>query len=274
MSASIKEKDNQFQMVVEHGWKRGLNNLLRGEFSRWFKSSRWWKHILIWVGIVSLDMLFMAIASRDSAAKGGEGPEVFFMYGIFGGMFVAFGVMIIMQRAIVGEKRYGTAAWVLSKPVTRSAFVVSRLIGNIVCILLTAVLIPGIISYFIIGALSPVGWPSPLGFFAGIMVIGVHTFFWSTLTLMMGTLFESAAGVIAVPMAVFFGLWFLGGMMSWLPIVSPLMLAFGPSPEMPGIAIALMGGTPVSSWVPMATTAVLSAIFITVAISRFGRQEL
>ena len=64
----------------------------------------------------------MIIASSEAAKDGGDGPPVLFMYGIFGGMFVAFGVMIIMQRVLVGEKRSGTAAWVLSKPVTRTGF--------------------------------------------------------------------------------------------------------------------------------------------------------
>ena len=104
----------QFQMVKERGWRRGMNNLLQGEFSSWFKSSRWWKHLLMWLGSINVLMVIMAIATKEAAKEGSEGPPLLQMYGIFGGMFVAFGVMIIMQRVIVGEKRAGTAAWVLS----------------------------------------------------------------------------------------------------------------------------------------------------------------
>ena len=261
-------------MVTASGWRRGLDNLLRGEMSRWFKSSRWWKQLLTWIGIVSIEMLIMAIAARVTEAQGDEGPPVLFMYGIFGGMFVAFGVMIIMQRSIVGEKRYGTAAWVLSKPATRSAFVVSRLIGNSAGVLLTAVLVPGVLTYIIIGTVSTLGWLAPFGFAMGILVIAAHTFFWLTLTLMMGTFFESTGGVIAVPIAAFFGLWFLGGQIRGLAKISPLMLAFGPSPEAPAISTALMGGQPVTSWLPLITTFGLSVAFVIVAILRFNRQEL
>ena len=35
-----------FDMVAERGWRRGLGNLLQGELSSWFKSSRWLKHSL------------------------------------------------------------------------------------------------------------------------------------------------------------------------------------------------------------------------------------
>src|SRR5512141_113373 len=137
----------QFQLVAEKGWKRGLGNLLQGEYSAWFKSSRWWKHLLLWFSIINVMMVIMIIATAQAAQKGEDGPPVLFMYGIFGGMFVAFGVMIIMQRVLVREKHSGTAAWVLSKPVTRTSFVVSRLVVNTIAILLTSVIVPGIVLY-------------------------------------------------------------------------------------------------------------------------------
>jgi ABC-2 type transport system permease protein len=149
-------------------------------------------------------MIIMIIASAEAAKDGGEGPAVLFMYGIFGGMFVAFGVMIIMQRVLVGEKRSGTAAWVLSKPVTRTAFVVSRLVVNSIAILLTAVIVPGVIFYITLGLFSDFGWLSPFGFAAALLMVSLHTFYWIALVLMMGTLSESSSVVIAVPMALYF----------------------------------------------------------------------
>ena len=100
-------KSSLFQPVEEKGWKRGLGNLLQGEYSVWFKSSKWWKQLILWFSIINLMMVAMVYANDQA---GGDGPDVLFMYGIFGGMFVAFGVMIIMQRTIIGEKRSGTAA--------------------------------------------------------------------------------------------------------------------------------------------------------------------
>src|SRR5512136_262392 len=165
MSATVS---SQFQLVNEKGWRRGLGNLLRGEYSAWFKSSRWWKHLIMWVSIINLMMVIMIIASAEAAKGGKEGPAVLFMYGIFGGMFVAFGVMIIMQRVLIAEKNSGTAAWVLSKPVTRTSFVVSRLLVNSIAILLTSVIVPGVIFYLTLG-LSATGWLPPLGFIAGLL---------------------------------------------------------------------------------------------------------
>jgi ABC-2 type transport system permease protein len=271
MSASAS---GQFQLVKEKGWRRGLGNLLQGEYSSWFKSSRWWKHLIIWLLIINLMMVIMIIASAEAAKDGGEGPEVFFMYGIFGGMFVAFGVMIIMQQVLVGEKRSGTAAWVLAKPVTRTAFVVSRLVVNSIAILLTAVIVPGVIFYITLGLLSDFGWLSPFGLIAALLMVSLHTFYWIALVLMMGTLSESSGVVIAVPMALFFVFWMGTDMIPGLIYLSPLLLTFSPAPEqMSALSVSFMTGEPVFSWLPLISTVVFSVIFVAVAIRRFNRQE-
>jgi ABC-2 type transport system permease protein len=264
----------QFQPVNEKGWKRGLGNLLRGEYSAWFKSSRWLKHILMWFAIVNGMMIMMIIAAADAAKEGFDGPPVLFMYGIFGGMFVAFGVMIIMQRVLVREKQHGTAAWVLSKPVTRTAFVVSRLAVNSIAILLTSVIAPGTILYISLGLFSDIGWLSPFGFAAALLMVSLHTFYWIALTLMMGTLVESSSVVIAVPMVLYFVFWYGPSLIPALIYISPILLTFSPTPEQMGaLSVSFMTGEPVFSWLPLISTVISCVIFIAVAIRRFNRQE-
>jgi ABC-2 type transport system permease protein len=216
----------------------------------------------------------MIIASAKAAEEGGQGESVLFMYGLFGGMFVAFGVMIIMQRVLIAEKRAGTAAWVLSKPVTRTAFVVSRLAVNSIAILLTSVIVPGVIFYLTLGLFSEYGWLSPLGFAAGLLMVAVHTFFWIALVLMMGTLSESSGAVIGVPMILYFVLWMGSGMIPGLIYISPLLLTFSPDEgQMSALAVSFMTGEPVFSWLPLISTVFFSVLFIAIAIRRFNRQE-
>jgi hypothetical protein len=106
------------------------------------------------------------------------------------------------------------------------------------------------------------------------VMIAVHTSFWLALVLMMGTFFDSTAGVIAVPMALYFGLWFGSGVIPGLVYISPLLLTFSPDPEqMESLATSLMIGEPVFSWLPLIAAAVYCVAFITVAIWRFNRQE-
>jgi ABC-2 type transport system permease protein len=271
--------DTVFDLVDERGWRRGLSNLMTGQFSGWFKSSKWWKHGLIWLAVINLILFFTTVGSKQAAkdaAAAGEPPPVIdtlMLYGVFGGMFVAIGVMIIMQSVIVGEKRSGTAAWVLSKPVTRTSFVVSRLLGSTLGILLTAVLLPGVIAYVTVGVFTPLGWLPPLNFLAGLAVLAVSMFFWLTLTLMSGTFFESVGGVIAVPLTAYFALWFIPGVITPLMYVSPVILSVGPGDEYPAVAESLMKGEAPFSWIPLIAAILLSAVFIGVAIWRFNRQE-
>lgn len=219
-------------------------------------------------------MILMLIATVKAAQDGNDGPPILLMYGIFGGMFVAFGVMIIMQRVLIKEKQSGTAAWVLSKPATRTAFVVSRLIVNTIAILLTSVIVPGVILYVSLGLFSHLGWLSPLGFAAALLMVSLHTFYWIAFVLMMGTLVESSAGVIAVPMALFFFFWMGTGLVPALVYLAPLLLIFTPAPDqMNSLAGSFITGEPVFSWLPLISTIISCVIFIAVAIWRFNRQE-
>jgi ABC-2 type transport system permease protein len=264
-----------FEMVKERGWRRGMGNLLQGELSSWFKSSRWLKHSLTWILSINLILLF-TIMGEEAAEAGAEIPETIMLYGIFGGMFVMIGVMIILQSAIVGEKKSGTAAWVLSKPVSRTSFVVSKLIGYTAGVLVTAVLLPGLIAYAEIGLLTSTGWIPPLDFFAGVAVLGLHTFFWLTLTLMLGAFFDSVAAVIAIPIVLAFGQQYLYSLMPFLLKIAPWGLAApvgSEEGEIPSIAVSIMSGTAPFSRVPILAAVVFSAVFIAVAIWRFNRQE-
>ncbi len=261
----------QFQPVNEKGWRRGMGNLLQGEYSAWFKSSRWWKHLAMWFSIIDV-MMALIIGTAKASPDAKTMPPVFLLYGIFGGMFVAFGVMIIMQRVLVREKQSGTAAWVLSKPVTRTAFVASRLVVNSIAILLTSVIVPGVFFYITLGLLSDMGWLSPLGFVTALLMVALHTFYWIALVLMMGTFFESSAGVIGVPMALFFTFWMGTSILPALIYISPLLLTFSPG-DMNSLFASFVTGEPVFSWLPLISTIVSSVIFVAVAIWRFNRQE-
>ncbi len=227
----------------------------------------------MWFSIINVMMLILVFASAQAAKDGDDGPPILLMYSIFGGMFVAIGVMIIMQRVLIREKRSGTAAWVLSKPVTRMAFVISRLVVNSVAILLTSVIVPGLIFYVTLGLFSSFGWLPPFGFVAALLMIALHTFFWIALVLMMGTLFESSASVIAIPMVLFFIVWMGIGKIPAL-IYTPVLLTFSPEPEqISALSVSLMTGQPVLSWLPMISTVIYCTTFVAVAIWRFDRQE-
>jgi len=263
-----------FQLVDERGWRRGLNNLLRAEFSSWFKSRKWWVHVLIWLLSINLILFFTIIGAKDAVAAGEEaGDDAVQLYSIFGGMFVMIGVIVVSQGAIIGEKKSGTAAWILSKPVSRTALVISKLVGNGVGLLLTAVLVPGLVAYLeLYWALE--GWLPPLNFVAGVATLSLHTVFWLSLTIMLGAFFDSWGPIIGIPLAFAFGQNMIAGFAPFLIYIFPWALAIPAGGEQPSLAWSFVNGEAPFSWIPLIAAISSSVLFVGLAIWRFGREEL
>jgi ABC-2 type transport system permease protein len=175
-----------------------------------------------------------------------------------------------MMDQVVGEKRNGTAAWVLSKPASRPAFIVAKLIPNALGVLVTMVAIPGAVAWVLVTLLGT--GAEVLPFLAGLAVIWLALLFYLTLTLMLGTLFDHAGAVVGLALAVLFGqqLVLTTPIAPFLPWA--LTAPVGQSPV--SDASALMLGQPIPAPGAMAVAAVGCIVFFAVAIRRFQRAEL
>jgi ABC-2 type transport system permease protein len=200
--------------------------------------------------------------------------ESLMIFSVFMGLAGPIGVSIIMQGAVVGEKRSGTAAWVLSKPASRTAFVLSKLVGNMVGVVVTMVLAQGVIAYLIAGLVLGL-WLSVPGFLAGLGVHLVNIVFYLTLTLMLGAMFNHIAPVIGIPLAFLFSQNQLASLYPPILKVVPWTLAIpagGVADQ--SVAGALISGSTVPSLLPLYTTLAASIAFVIVGLWAFGRQEL
>jgi ABC-2 type transport system permease protein len=279
-SASLKEKamtaDNpprigNSRMVLKtgSGWSRGLENVLGGELKQWFNTRSWWVQILIWAASINFIFLMVALSARQE-----PDIESMMIFNIFFGLAGPIGVSIVMQGAIVGEKNSGTAAWVLSKPVSRTAFILAKLLGNAIGLAVTMILAQGLIGYLIAGLVVG-SWLPAGGFLAAMGVHFVHILFYMTLTLLMGVLFNHPAPVIGIPLAFLFTQNFIGGLHPSFSKVLPWNLAVPPnnSTDLP-LAGALMTGQPVGTVLPLYSTLAASILFVVIALWVFNRQEL
>ncbi len=268
--------NSAFDIITVQGWRRGFGNMLRVEFSRWWKTRTWWTQTLIWVSVI--DLILFAVASEVASEPGlGAVIELALLYGIFGGMFASVSVVIIMQGAIVGEKITGTASWILSKPISRTAFVVSKLIANMVGVYFTAGLVPGVVAYFIISGASPDGIPF-LNFMAGNSVIALYNFFFLAFTLMLGAFYNSRGPVIGFPLFILLGqqfiITFILKYTPWLYDFLPYQLVMPPNnSDIPSLSTALINGLPVDTWVPVYSTLILIVVFTVLGVWRFRREE-
>ena len=264
------------QPVVEHGFRSGFANLLRKENSLWWGTRKWWVQTLVWLFISNGIIAFMlwVIPSFDPSADtnlNGSGVseliKVFLQLEIF---FTSFGVMVLSQGLIVNEKKFGTAAWIQSNPVSRSSFIFSKLVGHGWAMFIILIVVQSLVVYLQL-ALKAGGYFNPVPFISATGVVCVLLLFYLALALMLGTLFNSTGPVIGIPIAVGIGMnilpQLLGKLAPWLVAILPEGL----------IELALAIGTgltlPAGWYFPLVSTGILIVIFIAVAVVRWGKEE-
>ena len=260
--------DPSLQAVDEHGWRRGFANLLRNENRLWWGTRKWLVHLLLW--LLVLNGLILLIGLTDGQEVGNPVPlydtliQVFFS---FGAIATGIGAITTAQGAIVGEKQLGTAAWILSKPISRSAFVLAKLVAYAVAFLGLAVVLPSAVFYGQSQLLAGRA-PELAPFLAGVGLLALHTLFYLALTLLLGTLFDTRGPISGVAI----GLLFAGFLPpNLLPQAAMLALPWTLGRSAVGLA---MGGELPAIWpIPVAATAAWAIVFVGVALWRFGREE-
>jgi ABC-2 type transport system permease protein len=260
--------NESFEMLSGHGWERGLNNLLRSGLARWFKTRMWWIQCLIWGGIIGILLSAMVFNSQPPGFN-----DLLMIFAVSVGLFPAVGVTIIMQDALVGEKREGTAAWVLSKPVTRPAFVLSKVIANALGVLVTMVVVPCALAFALI---SLTDYPAidPLGFIGAMGVIFISHFFFLSLTLMLGAFFSSRGPVIGIPLAILFFQQNILGFLPSLRYFLPWNLVI-PLGNTNPLVLSLMMRSSVQSdhLITLVVILIESILFLLIGLWRFNREE-
>jgi ABC-2 type transport system permease protein len=259
--------NSAFELVSERGWRRGLNNLLGNELAHWWMTRMWWVQCLIWVGVIGF--MLGAVIFSDPNFQFTDG---IMLYGIFAGLFPAIAVVIIMQGALVGEKQDGTAAWVLSKPASRPAFILSKLAANALGVLVTMVLVPGVFAFFLL-SYSQKALLDPLPFLAAWAIIFLNHFFYLTLTLLLGSLFSSRGPVIGIALAFLFLQQYLVGLLPFLRYLLPWTLVVPLNDQTEAVVPALLQGQPVSSWIPVVAVLLESILFVLLTLRRFESEE-
>src|SRR5512137_2428527 len=147
-----------FQPIDEHGWRVGFANLFRKENRDWWGTRSWLVQAIIWTAILIGILATVLFAPMEGDASlllpGGRsvlGLTVFFAVA---GTALSVGAIIMGQEEVLDEKRSGTAAWVLSKPVSRSAFILAKVTANAIGILIIMVLLEGALAYGLIAIVT------------------------------------------------------------------------------------------------------------------------
>lgn len=266
--------NSMFHAVNEQGWRSGFSNLLRHENDAWWRSRRWWINTLIWLVIVNGILLAMLSAPTEGLASlrtpEQRKVEARTVFGVMAGLFGTIGAIIAVQGVIIDEKKSGTAAWIMSKPTSRTAFIAAKLIANVIATLTIILVVQGVVAYMLLSHYEE-GAPPLVPFIGGLALFGLNQVFYLTLTLTLGTLFNDRGPVIGIPIGMLFGSMFLIGYLGQAAYLTPWLII--PSGSYPGLGIEVMLGHPLPTVTPIIATMVWIVIFIGITLWRFGREE-
>lgn len=270
----------ELQRPNEWSGLRGFTNLYRKEHRAWWRTRRWWINALLWTAMLGGLTAIMLFASGEevgdaSAAEitqaGGLttyiltlGLDMFFQFGV---PMLAIGTVVLAQDLIIGEKQSGVAEWLLSKPVTRRAYILAKVAANSLGVLTLLIALPSVLAYGLLslrlGALYPL-----LPFLSAVGIATVHTLFYLTLALMLGTIFNSRGPLLALALGSVLGGGIVGGLIEPLNYVTPWML--------PNLARFTAAGQALPAGIGVAApiaTAMWSVIFVVLAIVKFEKME-
>lgn len=237
----------------------GFANLFRRELNGWWSTKSWWIHLLVYAllinGITALVTVQMSMMATPTT-------ELWQVFLIFQSLFVTAGAIISAQSAVVGEKERGTAAWILSKPVSRFSFLFSKVAALALNFLVIGAAVPVALAYMTWSFVDMT--PALTTLPAVVAGLFLNVLFYLSFTLMLGTFFDSRKAIAGLAFVLFFVQNQLGQgeIGRFLPGGMPFHL------------LDVMRGAPGSIGSVVAVTAGATLLFLTVALWRFRRAEV
>jgi ABC-2 type transport system permease protein len=262
------------------GWLAGFGNMLAKEMGEWFHTRRWLWQMLIWIVILDgllalvlfvvplLEPLMPGLNASIDQSFAGQAPAAkgMYYYFAFAVMAGAIGVIILAQDEIIQEVQTGTAAWILSKPTARQSFILTKLLSNVVGALIFIVALPAVIFLGEV-YLDTHQAVNVMPFLAALGVFMLSLLFYISLVIMLGVLFESRGPVLGIS----FGLVLAGlALAGFIPQISYILPV-----SMDKVTQLIVLGVPLPTMFisEIISAAVLSIVFILVALWRFQRRE-
>jgi ABC-2 type transport system permease protein len=272
------------------GWTAGLRNMLRKENAKWWNWKSLAVQLLIWTVIInsmvamavfviphmavsenvrvqvnnSGDTEAMSILNATPAGILNLGLSMFFQ---ISGLALLIGGVILAHDAILKERELGTAAWLLSKPISRKSFVLAKLIASVVGLLVIVIAVQAIIAYTLIsiayGGLAPLA-----PFLGGLGIMSLTALFYMVLALTLGAFTLNRGVTLGLPIVIGIVGSPLLQVVEQLEYVTPWNLG--------GTALAVAKGAPLPDFAIFAiiATAAWIVIFAAAAIRRFEQIEL
>ena len=246
-------------------WYAGMKNLLSRELYHERSGMYWIQQLLVWTLFTNgLVVIFLSLPASMTIGPSVVSFSLMIFYSILGFLISIF-IPVLLQGIVIDEKLSGIAAWILSKPVSKKAYLLSKLAASILAITVVSVVINGIIGYvvFII-----FGYTLNIsGFLMNLGLTGILVAYFASLTVMLGTFTTSRGKVLAAAVGLGIGAQIIA---RYFPLVIFLIPY-----SLPVMGIGLITGDPVLglNWM-LLSASVQIIIFTIIALFVFDRTEL
>lgn len=247
-------------------WFVGFGNMVYKEWGSWWRTRRSLTHLILWLFVINGLMFLVGVDERGSNPPIEVLEELIEVFIRAGGLFATIGVVVATQSAVFGEKQLGTAEWVLSKPVSRPAFLLSKFLVNGFSFVFLAVVVPTVVFYLqvIHHALMQ---PEFVSFTLGLLLHIEHLLFYLALTLMAGTFFKGRGAVSGAAIGFLFaGLILPGALPSLTPLLPWVLHPLAST-------VALQQDLPDQVWLSVLMTLGWTLLCLLVALWKFEREE-
>lgn len=272
-SSGVKEmSEKKYNGKME--WTRGLMNMLAKENRVWWGTRKWIVQSILWTLVITGSVAFtlyvlsiLPVLRRPDVVDGyGTGAAALQLFFNISGFTFAIGVIVITHDIIVGERETGTAEWVLSKPLSRKAFVLSKIVASTIGISATMVILQG--AFLLLVARLFHGDIDFFPFAKGLAVMWLVCFFYITFVVFLGTVLNSRGAVLGVAF-----LFFLTGFL--LPLAFEKTFYFMPwRLSDVGFAFSMSLAGNAKLLLPILMTSIWSLLFTAGALWRIEKIEI
>jgi ABC-2 type transport system permease protein len=267
---NMEKPEEQIALEPVGGPLSGFRNLVDKENGEWVAGPSLLAHGTIWMLIVALISVVVAFI-RGEMEPGYTPTDInragALMFFVLGSVASVIAVIAKTQGSIIGEKQLGTAAWVLSKPASRRAFIVAKLAVHFRWLLMVTLLFPAVVFCVLMTAISTLP-PPPLLFLGGFAILALGLLFYLSLALLLGTIFESRGPLAGSVFGFMVGGFMIANYAPWLTAAFPWLFFQS------GYYLVTQGQIPVYGLISIPATALWTVWFIFLALRRFERAEL
>jgi ABC-2 type transport system permease protein len=252
------------------GTPSGFRNLVTKENSQWVSGPSLLAHAVIWILIVAV--ISAVIAFVRGEMEPGYTPKDIndagaLMFFVLGSVASVIAVVAKTQGAIIGEKQLGTAAWVLSKPASRRAFVLAKFAVHFRWLLTVTLLFPALVFYGLLTVVSTLP-PPPLPFAGGLAILALGLLFYLSLSLLLGTVFESRGPLAGTVFGFMVAGFMIANYAPWLTAAFPWLFFQS------GFNLVAQQQIPAYNLISIPATGLWTVLFVLLTLRRFERTEL